>query len=82
MSSFTRLAGVAVLLLSLGFLVSALPAPKTDDIHIAITGGGDPVTAALVNLVVNLDVEAKIRALGTFLPRPAKDSSNIQFSGL
>ncbi|KAB5588334.1 hypothetical protein CTheo_8220 [Ceratobasidium theobromae] len=63
MSSFTRLAGVAVLLLSLGFLVSALPAPKTDDIHIAITGGGDPVTAALVNLVVNLDVEAKIRAL-------------------
>lgn len=60
MISFARLAGVAVLLLSFGFLVTALPTIKADDIHLAITGR-DAVSCVLAKLIV--EVKAKILAL-------------------
>lgn len=60
MSSFTRFAGVAVVILSLGFLVTALPVVKTDVIIPAITGT-DAVSLVCAKLIVDIDV--KIKAL-------------------
>lgn len=64
MSTFASFAGVAVLTLSFGFLVTALLAVKTPNVHLAITGT-DAVSLVCANLIV--DVEAKINALCTFL---------------
>lgn len=58
MSSFTRFAGVAVVLLSLGFLVTAIPI--VNDSIPAITGT-DAVSLVCAKLFV--DIEVKIKAL-------------------
>lgn len=58
MSSFTRFAGVAVVLLSLGFLVTALPATRAS---IPAITGTDAVSVVCAELFVKL--EACINAL-------------------
>lgn len=59
MSSFIRIAGAAAVVLSLGFLVSALPAARAS---IPAITGTDAVSVVCAKLAV--DIEAKILALG------------------
>ncbi|KAB5588338.1 hypothetical protein CTheo_8224 [Ceratobasidium theobromae] len=58
MSSFIRIAGAAAVVLSLGFLVSALPAARAS---IPAITGTDAVSVVCAKLAV--DIEAKILAL-------------------
>jgi hypothetical protein len=76
MSSFTRFAGVAVVVLSLGFLVTAFPVLKLDSVP-AITGT-DAVSLVCAKLFV--DIEVKIKALRTcssFLTQSAQLTDGI-----
>lgn len=60
MSTFARIAGFALLMLSLSYFVSAFPTP---DINVKIPAiiGTDPVSCILAKLIV--EIEAKTHAL-------------------
>lgn len=62
MSSFIRFAGAAAVILSLGFLVTALPAATTS---VPAITGTDAVSLVCAKVLV--DIEVKLRALRTSL---------------
>ena len=61
MSTFTRIAGFALLMLSLSYLVSAIPTPSIN-VKIPAINGTDAISCVLAKFM--LDIEAKIHALG------------------
>ncbi|CUA77104.1 hypothetical protein RSOLAG22IIIB_12553 [Rhizoctonia solani] len=64
MSSFLRFAGAAAVVLSLGLFATALPVIVVNAKVVGVVGV-DAVCAALTKLVVDLCIEAKIKALLT-----------------
>ncbi|KAF8602428.1 hypothetical protein BDV93DRAFT_545280 [Ceratobasidium sp. AG-I] len=60
MSTFTRIAGAALLVLSLSYLVSALPAPAIN-VQIPAIIGTDAVSCVLAKFIA--EIEVKIHAL-------------------
>ncbi|KAH7332943.1 hypothetical protein B0J17DRAFT_140446 [Rhizoctonia solani] len=61
MSSFVRFAGLAAIVLSLGLFASAAPLLVNNKIHAVV--GVDAVCAVFTKLIVDLCIEAKIKAL-------------------
>lgn len=61
MLTFTRLAGFAFVLLSLSFLVSAIPVVTRTYTSICAPSGNDAVSLLFINF--RADIEAKIHAL-------------------
>ncbi|KAG8735540.1 hypothetical protein FRC11_003204, partial [Ceratobasidium sp. 423] len=60
MSSFVRFAGAAALILSLGLFASALPLAT---VNLQAAAGVDVVSCLFKRLIVELELEAKIKAL-------------------
>ncbi|KAJ1308124.1 hypothetical protein OPQ81_003847 [Rhizoctonia solani] len=61
MSSFLRYAGAAALLLSFGLFVQALPV--LIDVKVPVPIGTDVVSKVFANLVINGEIEAKLKAI-------------------
>ncbi|QRW15565.1 hypothetical protein RhiXN_03566 [Rhizoctonia solani] len=62
--SLIRIAGAAALVLSFGLLIHAMPVPQSiEDLHIKVCVGVNVVVHALHKMVVDGDLESKIKAM-------------------